>query len=250
MRNISLEGRWAVITGASRGIGAALMAAFTECGANVIVCARANSESFAALRLQLAEAHKVSVEPFFFDFEDSDAVKHAARAITSRGHTIDILVNNAGVASGSLFQMTSVTEMRRLFEVNFFGPLLFTQPIAKLMAKSRAGSIVNIASTAGLRGDPGTLSYGSSKAALALATKVLAAELGDAGIRVNAVAPSVTRTAMYDQMDPKAKDKLINAGILKRAAEPEEVVNAVLYLASDLSSFVTGQVIRVDGGQV
>lgn len=250
MRSISLDGQWAVVTGASRGLGAAIMSGLADCGANVIACARSDSSEFKDLRTALEDRHGVSIVPIMFDLADTESVKQAARTITSRGHSIDILVNNAGVASGSLFQMTPIAEMRRVFEVNFFGLMAFTQPISRSMSRTKKGAIVNIASTSGLRGDTGTLSYGSSKAALAFATKVLAQELAEAGIRVNAVAPGITRTDMFDEMEPKARDLLIAAGAMNRPAEPDEVVGAVLYLVSDLSSHVTGQVLRVDGGQI
>ena len=116
------------------------------------------------------------------------------------------------------------------------------------MSRFKTGSIINIASTAGIIGDAGTTSYGSSKAALIFATKTMATELGVMNIRVNALAPSITKTDMFDQMEEKARKKLIESTALKRPAEVVEVANVALFLASDLSSFITGQVIRADGG--
>jgi 3-oxoacyl-[acyl-carrier protein] reductase len=118
------------------------------------------------------------------------------------------------------------------------------------MTRHKTGSIINIASTAAMVADPGTLGYGSSKAAFARATQSMATELGASGIRVNAIAPGVTRTDMFDQMTEAARDKLIDSSALKRAAEPQDIANMALFLASDLSSFVTGQIMRVDGGMV
>ena len=116
------------------------------------------------------------------------------------------------------------------------------------MSRFKAGSIINIASTAGLIADAGTIGYGASKAALILATKTMATELGDVNIRVNAIAPSITKTDMFNQMEEKARNRLIEASALKRPAESVEIANVALFLASDLSSYITGQVLRVDGG--
>ena len=161
---------------------------------------------------------------------------------------IDILVNNAGIASGALFQMTTGVELRKIFEINFFSQIVISQGIAKIMVKNKSGSIINLSSTAAFIADPGTLAYGSSKSAFTRATQSMACELGASNIRVNAIAPGVTKTDMFEQMAIGSRDKLINSSALKRAAEPEDIANVALFLASDLSSFVTGQVIRVDGG--
>ena len=116
------------------------------------------------------------------------------------------------------------------------------------MIRNKSGSIINLSSTAAFIADPGTLAYGSSKAAFSRATQSMASELGSYNIRVNAIAPSVTKTDMFEQMSVDARDKLINSSALKRAADPEEIAKVAVFLASELSSFVTGQVIRVDGG--
>jgi len=190
----------------------------------------------------------VSITPVYFDFVDSEQIKVGIKTIISSKKPIDILVNNAGVAIGSLFQMTSMQNLKQLFEINFFSQILFSQGISRYMSRFKMGSIINIASTSGLIGDIGTTSYGSSKAALMFATKTMATELGLMNIRVNAIAPSITKTDMFDQMNEKERDKLIKASALKRPAEAVEIANVALFLASDLSSFITGQVLRVDGG--
>ncbi|MFA5263765.1 MAG: SDR family oxidoreductase, partial [Opitutaceae bacterium] len=217
--------------------------------AAIIACARRESPEFTALITELVLRHGVTIEPFFFDFENLEAVKDATRRIVQGRSQIDILVNNAGTASGALFQMTPVQELKRVFEINFFNQIVFTQGICRLMVRRKSGSIVNIASTAALNCDPGMLAYGASKAALVHATRVMAAELGSVNVRVNAVAPNITKTDMYDQMEAKARDRLIQSSALKRAAEPREVAGAVLYLASDLSAYVTGHVMVLDGGR-
>jgi 3-oxoacyl-[acyl-carrier protein] reductase len=163
---------------------------------------------------------------------------------------VDILVNNAGIASGALFQMTTISELRKVFEINFFSQIVISQGISRVMSRNKSGSIINLASTSAFIADPGTLAYGSSKSAFARATKSMATELGSMGIRVNALAPSVTKTDMFDQMSADARDSLIESSALKRCAEPQDIANVALFLASDLSLYVTGQVIRVDGGIV
>lgn len=243
-----LKNKLAVVTGANRGIGADILDLFTEHGANVIACARHETEAFRLKCTALENAYGVTVHPLYFDLSSSETIKKAVNEIVSLRRQVDILVNNAGIGSGSLFQMTSLQELHRVFEVNFFGQVQFTQSISRLMCRQKSGSIINMASTAGLLGEPGMTAYGASKAALILATRTLAAEVGSNGVRVNAIAPSVTHTDMYEQMEAGARERLIQSSALKRAAQPREIANVALFLASELSTYVTGQVVRVDGG--
>ena len=243
-----LQNKTAIITGSNRGIGKAVLETFAENGADIFACVRKESDEFSNVTARLSEKTGVSITPVYFDLAESERVKSGIKSILSSKKQIDILVNNAGVASGSFFQMTSLKDLKQVFEINFFSQILFTQGISRYMTRFKTGSIINIASTAGLIGDAGMTSYGSSKAALMFATKTMATELGEMNIRVNAIAPSITKTDMFDQMEEKARSKLINASALKRPAEAVEVANVALFLASDLSSYVTGQVLRVDGG--
>lgn len=243
-----LKHKTAIITGCNRGIGKAILELFAENGADIFACVRKESAEFSDVMLRLAEKTGVSITPVYFDFAESEQVKAGIKTIISSKKQLDVLVNNAGVAAGSFFQMTSMQDLKQVFEINFFSQILFTQGISRYMSRFKTGSIINIASTAGLIGDAGMTSYGSSKAALMLATKTMATELGEMNIRVNAIAPSITKTDMFDQMEEKARNKLIESSALKRPAETVEVANVALFLASDLSSFITGQVLRVDGG--
>lgn len=242
-----------VLTGANRGIGKAILKLFYLQGASIFACTRCESSHFLAEidNLKKGQTHHPNlgfIEPVYFDLRYADQVKEGIRTILSKTKKIDILINNAGVSSGSLFQMTSMESMKAIFEVNFFAQLLMTQTISRLMVKQKKGSIINIASISAIQAEVGTIAYGSSKAALIYATKVMAKELGSANVRVNAIAPSVTKTDMFDEMDPLAREKMINSTALKRPADSSEVANAALFLASELSSYTTGHVLTVDGG--
>lgn len=243
-----LQNKTAIITGCNRGIGKAVLQVFAENGADIFACVRKESDEFLDVISKLMEKTCVTITPVYFDFSESEQVKNGIKTIISSKKQIDVLVNNAGVASGSFFQMTSLQDLRRVFEINFFSQILFTQGISRYMSRAKSGSIINIASVSGLIGDAGTTSYGSSKAALMLATKTMATELGGMNIRVNAIAPSITKTDMLGQMEEKALNNLIESSALKRPAEAFEIANVALFLASHLSSFITGQVLRVDGG--
>ena len=162
---------------------------------------------------------------------------------------IDILVNNAGINHTALFLMTKIEKIREIFEVNFFSNLILTQKILKKMIKQKKGSIINIASNAAQESDSGRSGYAASKSALITLTKVLSKELGSLGIRVNAVAPGLTETRMMkDGLSDKILQETLNKIPLKRAANPEEIAKLVSFLGSDLSSYITGEVINITGG--
>lgn len=243
-----LKNKTAIITGCNKGIGKVILDTFAQNGANIIACIRKETIEFNVYIESIKNKYSISITPIYFDLENSDEIKIAMLKIISLKIKIDILVNNAGFASGGYFQMTPIADLERMMKINFTSQVQFTQGISRYMARFKSGSIINIGSTAGLFGDVGMLSYGSSKAALIFATKTMASELGQYNIRVNVIAPSVTKTEMFDKMDENARIKLINSSAFKRAAEPIEVANVALFLASDLSAFVNAQTIRVDGG--
>ena len=180
---------------------------------------------------------------------DEDAMKAAVMSIKKSRRNIDILVNNAGIISESLlFQMTPIDNMRKVFEVNFFAQMRLTQYISRLMQRTGGGSIIFMSSIAALDGTPGQLEYIGSKAALIGATKALANEFGAFNIRVNAIAPGPTKTDMGNQISAELAEAAIKRSALGRWAEPDEVADVALFLASNLSSYVTGKYLRVDGG--
>jgi 3-oxoacyl-[acyl-carrier protein] reductase len=161
---------------------------------------------------------------------------------------VDVLVNNAGIGYSALFQMSALDKLKEVFEINFIAPFILTQYIAKLMVRQKSGSIINISSIAGIDGACGRSVYGSSKAALMCTTKVIAAELGDYGIRANCIAPGLTDTEMLSGMPKEAISEILQNSSIKRIGKPSEIADVAVFLASDSASFITGQVIRVDGG--
>lgn len=246
-----LEGKTAIVTGCNRGIGKAILEKFAKEGANVFAHARKSSYEFESMCSDLEEKYGTKVYPVYFDAVNSEEMKAGVKNIFSVTKDIDILVNNMGVVkSVNLFQMTKMQDMRDEFEVNFFAQMELTQLVSRVMTRRKAGSIINISSCAGLDGNTGMLQYVSSKAAVIGATKRLAIELGASNIRVNSVAPGLTDTDMGNQMREDLEEETLNHLVFKRKARPEEIADAVTFFASDMSTFITGQVLRVDGGML
>lgn len=235
----------AIVTGANTGIGLASGKALADKGFMIGACVRTTSPELDKL-LRKNSGHR----QFELDLSKDMEITACAKNIFGWTKTVDVLVNCAAQASGNLFSMTRVSDMRAEFDTNFFGPLLLSQYVAKKMIRAKCGSIVNIASTAALLADVGTLSYGGSKAAFCHATRVMAAELGPFGIRVNAIAPSVVETRMADLMDDAVRAKLDARSALKGTIDPEDVADLVTFLATDRSNKITGQILRIDRGML
>jgi len=243
-----LAGKTAVITGCLQGIGQATLVAFARQGANLFACVQQEDEAFLAFIRDLSEEHGVSITPVSFDLLDDASIKNAAMTIQKAKQPIDILVNVAGITLDALFPMVTLAQMQKTFTINFFSQMVFTQYMTRLMLRNKRGSIINIASISGLDGNVGQLSYSASKAAMVAATKTLSAELAPQGIRVNAVAPGVIKTAMTENLPESVVAEKMAAAAISRPGLAEEVANTLCWLASDVASYVTGQVIRVDGG--
>ena len=244
-----LRGKNAIVTGSNRGIGKAIIEKFASEGANIWACARSISEDFEKDIRELSGKYGVWIKPVYFDLSDEEAIKTSVKSIISEKKNIDILVNNAGVAYGGLMQMTPVDKLKQVFQVNYFAPILMIQLTSRVMQRQKNGSIINIASVGGIETNPGYLAYGSSKASLIWATQSIAKELGAFNIRVNAVAPGLTDTAMGNYKSEEELNKTIERTGMKRMAEPSEIANAVAFLASDEASFITGEIMKVDGGR-
>lgn len=243
-----LQGKTAIITGCSRGIGNEIFRTFTKNRCNIIACLRKPDEEFNRYAKAVEEWDKIKIIQIYFDFKNLDQIKDAAKEIFNTKLPIDILVNNAGITYNSLFQMTPMDKLQEVFNVNFFHQFMFTQYISKIMLKQKFGNIINIASTAALDGTKGRSAYGATKASMISLTMTLAEELAPY-IRVNAISPGITDTDMVlESMTPEIIKETIDRTCLKRKGNPRDIANVALFLASDLSSYITKQVIRVDGG--
>ena len=244
-----LSGKVAIITGCNRGIGYAALRIFAQNHATVWACARTKTENFEQRISDIAREYKTAIYPVYFDVADFDSAKIAIKEIGKTSGKVDILVNNAGISVEKLFQMTAVDVIRKTMDTNFISQVNLAQLASRYMIKQGHGAIVNIASVAGMSCEVGGIAYGSSKAAVLFSTQTMALELGRYGIRVNAVSPGFIDTDLWRKRKEELKDKIRGETALGRQGMPEEVANVILFLASDMSSYISGQNIVVDGGR-
>ncbi len=244
-----LKGKNAIVTGARSGIGLATVDRFAQNGANCwAIVHREDSEFLETIR-KLQESHGVWIKPVYIDLGNSESIKAGIKDVVKEKLSIDILVNAAGIMSPNrLFSMTSMSDIRKVMDVNFFSILEMTQLVLRVMLRQKSGSIVNIASVAADCEDTSQLEYSASKAALVCATRKLARELGTMGIRVNAVSPGLTATRMVSEIENDAVSKITAGLASRRLGTPEEIADVIAFLASDQSSFINGANIKVDGG--
>lgn len=243
-----LTGKTALITGCNRGIGKAMAEKFTSEGANLICAIRKENPAFKEETEKWVKQYGISVDFVYFDLTDEDSIKASFKELQKEKRTIDILVNNAGIPAGGFLLMTSLAKVKEVMQVNFFSQILITQQVAKMMMKQKHGAIVNMSSVTALDNQGGWTAYGSSKGAMISFTRTAARELASFGIRVNAVAPGLIDTQMGGEMDEKYQADMVSRADLGRKGTPEEVANLVCFLASDEASYITGQIIRIDGG--
>jgi NAD(P)-dependent dehydrogenase (short-subunit alcohol dehydrogenase family) len=246
----SIAGKTALITGGSRGIGQAIAELFARQGAEVIICSRKQAgvdEVATAIRAAGGKAHA-----FAAHVGKLDEIQALLRQMEERSLKVDILVNNAGISPAAGLDLCDTTPelWDKVMDVNLRGPFFLTAAIAKQMAQRGGGSVVNISTTSALMAQPEIGTYCISKAALNMMTRVFARELGPKGIRVNAISCGVIKTAMGDHTmnDPQRYADMMKVNPLKRVGLPEEVAAAALFLASDASSYSSGQIFQVDGG--
>lgn len=243
-----LEGKNALITGCNRGIGHAIMELFMKEGANIIACTRSMTPELEEYYENARVNFGIQIYPIMIDLADEESLINAFKQIYALKIPLHILVNNAGVACFDGLMKLSMDSLKKVFQVNYFSPIMLIKNLMMLMMKAKGSSVVNLVSVAGMDGTVGNCSYGASKAAMILATRTLSKELAKANIRVNAIAPNVVETDMSAKIDENSVYNQISSAAFQRVAKPEEIANMALFLASDESSFVTGQTIRVDGG--
>ncbi len=235
-----------MITGATRGIGRALAQAFASAGANLAICAtRENALQEAAAELA-AFGGKVYTQVVNVS-NAQDCESFVANAVKELG-SLDVLVNNAGITKDNLTVRMSEQDWDDVIAVNLKGTFLMSKAALKVMFKKRSGSIVNISSVVGEMGNPGQVNYVASKAGIIGLTKTLAKEFGSRNVRVNAVAPGFVQTEMTDELPEDVKAKALEAVPLKRFATTQDIAKAVLFLASDDASYITGHILAVNGG--
>ena len=237
-----------MITGADGGIGREITKKFAAEGATLILTSIAESEAFTNFVKEIKENYGVDVHPFYFDLSDEDAIKAGVKEIKALKLKLTVLINNAGMPHLAILPFTKMADVRKVFQVNYFAQMQITQSMIGSIVKDGEGVILNAASIAGIEGDVGNAVYGATKASMILFTKVLSKELASSKIRVNAVAPGLTKTPFADAMGDKAKVSMEEISSMGRLATPQEIANTYYFLASKDASFINGQIIRVDGG--
>ena len=244
----NLEDKVALVTGSARGLGQAIAIKLAKSGASIALC-DLNKEWLSETK-SMVEDIGSKVICYQLDVSDSESVNSSIKIIEDDFGKIDILVNNAGITKDNLLIRMSEDDWNAVLNVNLNGVFLCTKAVMRGMAKRRTGTIVNIASVIGLMGNPGQANYAASKGGVIAFSKTVAKELASRNIRCNAIAPGFIRTAMTDALDEEVQEKMKELIPLNRFGEPEDIANVVLFLASDASSYVTGQVVSTCGGMV
>ena len=232
------------ITGVNRGLGKHTFERFLKEGANLICTVRKRDIKFSEYLKKIKKKFNNKIKVLYFDLENRNQIINNLSKLKKKNLTIDILVNNAGFASGSILEMTSINNIEKIFKINYFSQLLIIQKLLPFLKKSNNASIINIVSISGFLDHRGTLAYGSSKAAFAFATKVMANEFLAYKIRVNAIAPSAINTGMLKKMDIRSINQLLKDTNLKKPLMVSSVVKKILFLSSIESINLSGKIIK------
>ena len=244
-----LEGKTAIITGASRGIGKGIATVFAKLGANVAFTYSASVDAAKALEEEL-QAHGTIVKGYQSNAANFDDSQKLADDVLADFGSIDILVNNAGITKDNLLMRMGEDDFDKVIEVNLKSVFNMTKAVQRTMLKQRKGSIINMSSVVGVKGNAGQTNYAASKAGIIGFSKSVALELGSRNIRSNVIAPGFIETEMTAKLDEATVAGWRSGIPLKRGGSPEDIANACVFLASDLSSYITGQTINVDGGML
>ncbi len=242
-----LEGKTALITGAARGIGKAIALKFASEGANIAFTDLVIDENGLATQAEI-ETWGVKAKGYASDASNFEATKQVVAEIQKEFGRIDILVNNAGITKDGLMLRMTEDQWDRVININLKSAFNFTRNVLPVMFSQRGGSIINMASVVGVHGNAGQANYSASKAGMIAMAKSVAQEMGPRGIRANAIAPGFIETAMTAALPEKVREEWKVKIPLRRGGKPEDIADVATFLASDLSSYVTGQVIQVDGG--
>jgi len=241
---LELNGKKALITGASRGIGKAIVELFLSVGAEVWGLSTKEPEDLReCVEKSAGKLHWVTA-----DLSKLNEIDNVIENVIKESGGFDILVNNAGITKDNLSFRMSFEEWQKVIDINLSAAFFVSRTVARDMIRKRAGSIINMASVIGIHGNGGQANYSASKAGLIGITKSLASEVASRGVRVNAIAPGFIETDMTAVLPQEVKQKMLDVVPLKRSGKPEDVANAALFFASDVSSYITGQVLPVDGG--
>ena len=244
-----LQDKTALITGGSRGIGKGIAMEFAKQGANIAFTFNASVEAANALEKEL-ESFGIKAKGYQSNAANFDAAQELSKNVLDEFGSIDILINNAGITKDNLLMRISEEDFDKVIEVNLKSVFNLTKAVIRPMMKQRAGSIINMSSVVGLKGNAGQANYAASKAGILGFTKSVALELGSRNIRCNAIAPGFIETEMTDKLDLKTVDEWRKGVPLKRGGTPKDIANACVFLASDMSSYITGQTLSVDGGML
>ena len=244
-----LEGKVAIITGASRGIGSGIAKVFAEQGANVAFTYSSSSESALVLENEL-NVLGIKAKGYKSNAADFNEAQKLIDDVLAEFGTIDILINNAGITKDNLLMRMSEEDFDKVIEINLKSVFNMTKAVQKTMLKNRAGSIINMSSVVGLKGNAGQANYAASKAGMIGFTKSIALELGSRNIRCNAIAPGFIETEMTAKLNDDVVQGWRDSIPLRRGGTPEDIANVCVFLASDMSAYVTGQVLNVDGGML
>lgn len=244
-----LEGKTAIVTGATRGIGRGIAVLFAQQGANVVFTYVSSEEKARALEAELS-AFGVKAKGYKSDAGDFKAAEELVNQVVAEFGTLDVLVNNAGITRDNLLMRMSEQQFDEVIQANLKSVFNLTKAAQKPMLKQRKGSIINMSSVVGVRGNAGQSNYAASKAGIIGFSKSVALELGSRNIRCNVIAPGFIETEMTGALDQKVVEQWREGIPLKRGGTPEDVANATLFFASDMSAYVTGQVMNVCGGML